>query len=276
LTMNVCCYCFHNDLIFTGYEDGLICAWNMPGGELINLLIGHRERINCITSTDGSLIYSASSDCSIRAWDTKTGYCDSVYKLTDPISSIAISYSKNIMYASSWDKMIRTVDLEANKVTSSFVASKEAIKVMLVTQKYIFVGGCDPVIRGWNLETNECKLYQGHVGWVYCIKEYKNFLFSGGDDRTIKIWDVESCKLLEELYGHDNGVTSLEFANNELFSGSYDHYIICWDLYDLEKRINERELMRFEDILSRKIEVYERALGAKKKTKKGKSKKKKK
>lgn len=84
--------------------------------------------------------------------------------------------------------------------------------------------------------------------------------------------------MLEELYGHDNGVTSLEFANNELFSGSYDHYIICWDLYDLEKRITERELMRIEDILSRKIEVYERTLeakGKKKKKKKAKSKKKK-
>jgi hypothetical protein len=48
---------------------------------------------------------------------------------------------------------------EQNKVTKSFVASKEAIKAMIVTEKYIFVAGCDPIIRGFSLETGECKLY---------------------------------------------------------------------------------------------------------------------
>jgi WD40 repeat protein len=76
---------------------------------------------------------------------------------------------------------------------------------------------------------------------------------------------------VEELNGHENGVTCIAFANNELFSGSFDHYIICWDLVELEKRIHERELMRNEDILSRKIEVYWRVIEARKgKKKKGK------
>jgi WD40 repeat protein len=64
-----------------------------------------------------------------------------------------------MMYTASWDKMVRVVDLDANKVTKSFIAAKEAIKCMLVTNDYIFVAGCDPVIRGFNLETGECKTY---------------------------------------------------------------------------------------------------------------------
>lgn len=82
--------------------------------------------------------------------------------------------------------------------------------------------------------------------------------------------------MLEELNGHENGVTCLAFANQELFSGSYDHYIICWDMVDIEKRIQERELMRQEDIRSRKIEVFWRIIEAKrgKKKKKGGKKKK--
>jgi WD40 repeat protein len=84
--------------------------------------------------------------------------------------------------------------------------------------------------------------------------------------------------MVEELCGHENGVTCLSFANNELFSGSFDHYIICWDLMEIEKRIVEREMMRQEDIRSRKVEVYWRTIearkGKKKKGKKGKKKKK--
>jgi len=105
------------------------------------------------------------------------------------------------------------------------------------------------------------------------LEVYEGKLFSGGDDKTIKIWDIESTKMLEELNGHENGVTCLAFANQELFSGSFDHYIICWDMKDIESRIHERDLMRQEDILSRKIEVFWRIIDAKrgkKKKKKGK------
>ena len=56
------------------------------------------------------------------------------------------------MYTASWDRMVRIVDLEANKVTKSFIASKEAIKTMIVANNYVFVAGCDPIIRGFNLE----------------------------------------------------------------------------------------------------------------------------
>ncbi len=78
--------------------------------------------------------------------------------------------------------------------------------------------------------------------------------------------------MIEELHGHENGITCLAFADEDLFSGSFDHYIFCWDLKEIEKRIREREKMRTEDILSRKYEVYNRVIEArrgKKKKKKG-------
>jgi WD40 repeat protein len=106
----------------------------------------------------------------------------------------------------------------------------------------------------------------GHKGWVYCLRGYKTYLISGGDDSTIKVWDIKSGKMLEELNGHTNGVTCFTIANTkEMFSGSYDHYILCWDLEKLNKRIYERNIMFREDILSRKYEVYYKALYGKKK-----------
>ncbi len=118
----------------------------MPNGELFNLHIGHTNRINAITSTDQDKIFSGSNDCTIRSWNPENGVCDNVFKFGDPISDLAISITNNMMYSASWDKMVRVIDLEAHKVTKSFVASKEAIKCMLVTETFIFVAGCDPVI----------------------------------------------------------------------------------------------------------------------------------
>lgn len=95
-------------------------------------------------------------------------------------------------------------------------------------------------------------------------------MFSGGDDRSIIIWDIEKERQLETLNGHENGVTSIGFAFGDLYTGSFDHHIICWDLKDLDERINEKDDMRESDLDSRRFEVYWRGMNAgKKKGKKG-------
>ena len=102
-------------------------------------------------------------------------------------------------------------------------------------------------------------------------EEPKPRLFSGGDDRSVIIWDIKTQKTLETLTGHENGVTSIGFANNDMFTGSFDHFIICWDLNDVEERVGEKEDMRFADIESRRIEVYSKIMDVKRsKKKKGK------
>ena len=87
-------------------------------------------------------------------------------------------------------------------------------------------------------------MYQGHKGWIYTIEIMGERMYSGGDDRSIIIWNIETTKMLEQLTGHENGVTSIGFAFGDLYTGSFDHNIICWDLNDLEDRITEKETMR--------------------------------
>jgi WD40 repeat protein len=60
-----------------------------------------------------------------------------------------------MLFIASWDKIIRCVDLEINKVVKSFIGSKEAIKCLRIFNNDIFVAGCDPIIRGFNLQTGD-------------------------------------------------------------------------------------------------------------------------
>ena len=45
-----------------------------------------------------------------------------------------------------------------------------------------------------------------------------------------------------------------------IVSSSFDHYIVTWDYADLLRRLEEKKMMRQEDIRSRRIEVYYRTL----------------
>lgn len=179
-----------------------------------------------------------------------------------------------MMFTASWDKMIRCVDLEQNKIVKSFIASKEAIKCIRLHENKIYVAGCDPIIRSFDLQTGSNMMFQGHKGWVYTIEILKlenkesSWMFSGGDDRTIIIWDVDTGKMLEQLSGHENGVTSITFAFKDLYTGSFDHHIICWDLTELDERIQEKDDMRQADIDSRKVETFWRLMDSKKGKKK--------
>jgi len=88
------------------------------------------------------------------------------------------------------------------------------------------------------------KQFEGHRSWVLCINTLplkkddgtvkEEWLFTGSDDNTIRIWNLKTTKCLDELHGHTNGVLTMTFADNALFSGSYDHYMIMWDLQELE------------------------------------------
>ena len=134
---------------------------------------------------------------------------------------------------------------------------------MIVTDDTIIVAGCEPIIRSYDFKTGKTKTFMGHRGWVYCMLLYKGWLFSGGDDNVIRVWNMETATQVETLEAHRNGVTSIVLAANMLITASFDHYIVTWDFNAMEERIEEKMLMRQEDIASRRIEVYYRALDEK-------------
>lgn len=78
----------------------------------------------------------------------------------------------------------------------------------------------------------------------------------GCDDRKIRVYRWPAIQEVEELAGHDDGIVSLAFADRMLYSGSFDHSIRSWDIKEMVQRISEREGMEFEDIESKKYEVY--------------------
>lgn len=93
---------------------------------------------------------------------------------------------------------------------------------------------------------------------------HNGFLYSGGDDNVVRVWDIARAKQLEVLEAHTNGVTSIAMCNQMIITSSYDRFIITWDLPNLEQKCSEMLEMWLNDIDSRKLQIYYKVLEEKK------------
>ena len=97
----------------------------------------------------------------------------------------------------------------------------------------------------WDLNTGKLlSTLGGHTGGVYGgayggVKSVaispdstKVVSGSGGYDNTIKVWDLNTGKLLSTLKGHNDHIYSVAISpdNTKIVSGSYDNTIKVWDL----------------------------------------------
>ena len=209
-----------------------------------------------------------------------------MWKFADPISCLILDTSKQFLLSGAWDKNVRMIDLKENKLVKSFTASKEIINCICYYEippgekteekKFVFVAGGDNVIRSFDLETGETKMYTHHKNWVNSLQIFEaeteegfDRLVSCGEDSVVIFWDIETTRPLDVLSGHEGGVTAITGANGDLYSCAYDHTIISWDLQDTLDKILEKEDLREADIESRQLEFYSKEMGS------GKSKKKK-
>ena len=98
-----------------------------------------------------------------------------------------------------------------------------------------------------------------HYGDVYSVSFSPDgkFLVSGSWDKTIKIWEVGSWKLIKTLKGHSSGVLSVSFSpnGNYLASGGSDGLIRIWE-FSLVSSYNDIKLVKALYYLYKKPNLF--------------------
>ncbi|RCK55084.1 Pre-mRNA-splicing factor PRP46 [Candida viswanathii] len=109
-----------------------------------------------------------------------------------------------------------------------------------ITNKWYVTGLADSTIKIWDFENNSLKaILTGHVLGVrsLCISKRFPYLFSGGEDKSLRCWDLErtnspaGCQI-RSYHGHLGGVYSIALHPelDLLFSGGKDCVVRVWDI----------------------------------------------
>ncbi|ETO19108.1 hypothetical protein RFI_18131, partial [Reticulomyxa filosa] len=236
----------------------------------LKTFISHTEAVYSIDNAlfdDSQFICSGSKDKTVRVWDIETNKQIQLFKgHSDYVRCVKFSlyhyynHRRHIICSSSLDKTIRFWDIKHNQHLQLLNQHKGWVGGIDFSSfnggRYLCSGSGDNTIRLWDVETSKSlHVFNGHEYGVECVvfsplqsnsnnnNQSKNIgviggsgytICSGSDDKTIRIWDIETNKRHIVFKGHENMVRSIKYGPNGLvntiLSGSMDKSIRLWDI----------------------------------------------
>jgi len=209
-------------------------------------LIKQETPLNCLKK-DGNLIFWASSDSTIKVWDstdlTNLSCITSIKGHTHAI--YYIQKDDELLFSGSLDRTIKVWDLtnlQRIQCIATLKEHAEAIHYLHKEGNLLFSGSEDKTIKVWDLtdlQKIQCiATLKGHKNFVVCLLKQGHLLFSGSWDSSIKAWDLtdlNNISCISTLTGHQKAIFCLLQEGTLLFSGSNDDTIKIWDLTDLHR-----------------------------------------
>ncbi|KAF4553368.1 WD domain-containing protein 17 [Elsinoe fawcettii] len=100
-----------------------------------------------------------------------------------------------------------------------------------LTDRYIIVALDNAKIHVFDTEGKHLKCLQGHVMGVWAMVPWGDTLVSGGCDRDVRVWDMNTGRAVHMLRGHTSTVRCLKMADaTTAISGSRDTTLRIWDI----------------------------------------------
>uniref|UniRef100_A0AAY5L4Z0 RING-type domain-containing protein n=1 Tax=Esox lucius TaxID=8010 RepID=A0AAY5L4Z0_ESOLU len=182
--------------------------------------VGHQGPVWCLcVYSTGDLLFSGSSDKTIKVWDTCTTYkCQKTLEGHDGIVQFPV-----------WDiqtlQKVNTIRAHDNPVCT------------LVSSHNMLFSGSLKAIKVWDIVGTELKLKKELTGlnhWVRALVASQNHLYSGSY-QTIKIWDIRSLECVHVLQTSGGSVYSIAVTNHHIVCGTYENLIHVWDIESKEQ-----------------------------------------
>ena len=143
---------------------------------------------------------------------------------------LAISSEESLIRLYDWENQIYLEPLEGHQAPVWSIAFRED------PQNNETLASCDAhgKILLWNIETYKSRKLEGHTKRLRSIAFSPDYqkLVSGGDDETVKIWDVKSGECLKTFPVPQTWIWSVSFSHNgQMIAHGNDNGIVkIWDI----------------------------------------------
>ncbi|XP_020916400.1 E3 ubiquitin-protein ligase TRAF7 isoform X2 [Exaiptasia diaphana] len=176
----------------------------------------------------GDLLFSGSSDKSIKVWDTLTTY--KCVKTLEGHAGIvlALRTHEKMLFSGSSDCTINIWSIERLELLQTLEGHENPVCTLVAKRDTLFSGSLK-MIKVWNLSTmGLVKELTGLNHWVRALVASDNYLYSGSY-QTIKLWDLDTLECVRVLQTTGGSVYSLAVTKEFIICGTYENCIQLWD-----------------------------------------------
>eukprot|EP01015_Nassula_variabilis_P035298 TRINITY_DN884_c0_g4_i4.p1 TRINITY_DN884_c0_g4~~TRINITY_DN884_c0_g4_i4.p1 ORF type:complete len:300 (-),score=52.67 TRINITY_DN884_c0_g4_i4:159-1058(-) len=203
-----------NKLIISGQLDGTLSFWNLETRQLIYKNMPRYQVLSMAMTSDNKYLIQGTTTGQIIAWDIQSKKMISIQDLsqTDQIKTVFVSNKNKYMLAVTSEGYFVLFEL--------FYEQEEE------DDDYVFEDA-----------------HSDDVDAVAVTRDSK-YMITGSRDRSIKIWDFQTKKLLYTIENaHKETVTSLTFTSDDkyILSASRDRSVKQWTFAKLIQKIDSNQ-----------------------------------
>ncbi len=227
--------------------DGSVFLWNVADRAYYRIMESHPSLVLSLYgstfSPDGSYLAAACMDGDIRLWTTKHRYPSRrLQGHKGAVYSVSFSADSRFLASGGEDETVRIWDVVAHREINVLARPDCRVTSIVFSAdgRRLAYASADKKIYILQLSSGESKILSGHQGLVWNIEfsPDSRFLISGSDDRTVRLWEVETGVELNSIAAHQGSVNSVAFSPDGCFaaSASDDKTVLIWDLEQLKER----------------------------------------
>ena len=220
-------------MALSGSGDKTLKLWDVASGKLLRTFQGHSNSVSSVAfSPDGRTALSGSWDKTLKLWDVASGrLLRTLAGHSDQVFSVAFSPDGRMALSGSYDLSLKLWDVASGRPLQTLFPGKSIGSSVAFSPdgRTALLGG-----KLWDIANGrELRTIVKHADFVPSVvfSPDARMALSGSYDKTMKLWDVASGRLLTST-GHSDAVWSVALApdGRTALSTSRDKGLRLWDI----------------------------------------------
>ncbi|KAK7281987.1 hypothetical protein RIF29_10418 [Crotalaria pallida] len=191
---------------------------------------------------NSSKLITGGQDRSVKLWDTNTGSLSSnLHGCLGSVLDLAITHDNQSVIAASSSNNLYVWDLNSGRVHHTLTGHTDkvcTVDVSKVSSRHVVSAAYDRTIKVWDLAKGYCTntlIFPSNCN-ALCFSMDGQTIFSGHVDGNLRLWDIQTGKLLSAVVAHSLAVTSISVSRNGnvVLTSGRDNLHNLYDVRSLE------------------------------------------
>ena len=235
-------------LAASGSHDLTVRVWDLAARAAVWTFKGHEESVTAVAFTpDSRFVLSGSADRALRIWEIASGKLLRVFRgHVLPVTALAVTPNGRFAVSGSRDKTLRLWNLLTGACVWISEEHATPITAVAITPdgRFVLSGHDEENLYLWDLATGkrvERKYYGSSLDGLGFVASATSalvltpdgrFMVSGGQGKTIRLWNFKSGEAIQNFTGHEGNVNAVAVtADGRLAaSASDDGTLRLWNL----------------------------------------------